>query len=100
MIALYSYGLHGEQVPYTFYNDSPREENYDEGEINTLVADQFMKYVANFVVRGNPNAKDLPYLSPYGANGTVLRIANYSVAPEVGPLPSERDAYWAKALYY
>ncbi|KAI9712910.1 MAG: hypothetical protein M1812_006779 [Candelaria pacifica] len=94
-------GLHGEETPYTFYNNGPEKDVYNFGTVNATVAETLQSWIVNFVATGDPNASGTPSIQPFGANRTLGLLANKGLGSSVtDPAGKARCDFWQKGLYY
>ncbi|KAL6253262.1 hypothetical protein RBB50_000985 [Rhinocladiella similis] len=85
--------LHGDDVPYTYYNGpNPLVKN------DTL-AIIMQKYFTNFAMKGNPNAPGLPPFSSYGPHATVQNLNLTFIDQTVDNAANSRCLWWQKGLY-
>jgi carboxylesterase type B len=93
-------GLHGEDVPYTFFNGDTSTS--DEGlPVNGTVAQVFQRYLTNFAITGKPTAQGYRDFAIYGQNDTVTNIALTGLGTQLrdpGAVP--QCEFWNKAPYY
>jgi cholinesterase len=93
-------GLHGEDIPYTFFNGDTSTSD-DGYPVNAFLATTLQRYITNFAILGTPNGVGVPYFPIYGPNSTVLEIASDELIITIpDDLANERCAWWQKALYY
>ncbi len=94
-------GLHGEDTPYTFYNDIPTQDVDGIGSVNGTVAKAFQDWILSFVSTGNPNGKGAVHLPVYGENRTMGLLSGKGLGVVVrDPAGAERCDFWEKALYF
>jgi carboxylesterase type B len=93
-------GLHGEDVPYTFFNGD--SSTSDEGlPVNASVAGVFQKYLTNFVVTGKPTALGSQDFTIYGQQDTVTNIGLTALGAQIkdpGAVPACQ--FWQEAPFY
>ena len=87
--------IHGQDVPYTYYNTS-----LPSPEIDPVIALAMQAYITEFAVSGNPNRKGFPDFPVYGeqANMLDLNVTGIKVIPD--DTDNFRCAWWQKALYF
>ncbi|KAI9770428.1 MAG: hypothetical protein M1840_003314 [Geoglossum simile] len=88
--------LHGQDVPYTFYNGDgkPTEE-----VVNATVAYVLQKYITNFAKTGVPDGPGVPQFPSYGDNSTVISLNATTISETRDPVSNARCEWWQKALY-
>ncbi|KAF2804763.1 alpha/beta-hydrolase [Mytilinidion resinicola] len=86
-------GVHGEDVPYTFY-DGP-----SPSVVNDTVAVVLQDWITTFAVAGVPSAEGLPSFPQYGLFGTAEDLNVTGVAPFHDP-GSNLRCYWLQNAYY
>ncbi|KAG9855447.1 carboxylesterase family protein-like protein, partial [Aureobasidium melanogenum] len=94
--------IHGQDVPYTFYNGNGSTEAATEGNTgvqDVAVALAMQKYITEFAKSSNPNRSGTPHFAMYGKNATVQALG-----PQIGPMgdpaAKARCDWWQKALIY
>lgn len=107
--AIYNYiftippGVHGQDIPYTFYNGGGKSLSVARPE----VAIQLQKYITNFVITGKPDGAGKvvgaePF-EPYGVNGTVellgMEGSEGMGSEREDPTKNERCDWWQRASY-
>jgi carboxylesterase type B len=65
-------GLHGQDVPYTYYN-GPNPTAVP----NPDIAIALQEYITNFAMTGDPNGPGVPHFPMYGDDATVQNL-NYT----------------------
>ncbi|OAP64298.1 hypothetical protein AYL99_00270 [Fonsecaea erecta] len=87
--------LHGQDVPYTFFN----------GVVNgtgvvASVAQELQRYIIDFVQTGSANGTGVPVFPLYGPKSveTVLNVTG--ITHMTDPDANRRCAWWQTALYY
>jgi carboxylesterase type B len=87
--------VHGQDVPYTYYNSS-----LPSPEIDPEIALAMQAYITEFAVSGNPNRKGFPNFPLYGteANLLDLNVTGIKLIPD--DTDNFRCAWWQKALYF
>ncbi|KAE9379793.1 alpha/beta-hydrolase [Stipitochalara longipes BDJ] len=92
--------LHGEDVPYTFFNGDTSTS--DEGlPVNGTVAKVFQKYLTNFAMTGNPTAVGYQDFVTYGQNVTLTNIGLTGLGTRMkdpGAVPQCK--FWQDAPFY
>ncbi|KAL8627583.1 hypothetical protein Q9189_006705 [Teloschistes chrysophthalmus] len=96
-------GLHGQDIPYTFYNGGGRSLSVARPE----VAIQLQKYITNFVITGKPDGTGkvvgTEAFDSYGTNGTVkvlgMEGTEGSGTEREDPTKNARCDWWQAASY-
>lgn len=93
--------LHGEELPYWFYNYGPTKDNYGYGKVNGTVAKGQQDWIVTFVASGDPNAEGNAPMPTYGEGQEMGLMANRGLGVSVkDPATKERCAFWNSAVYY
>jgi carboxylesterase type B len=89
--------LHGQDVPYTFYNAAgkPTKE-----VVNATVAYVLQKYITDFAETGAPNGSGVPKFVLYGDSSTVVNLNATTISDTRDPVSNTRCEWWQKALYF
>ncbi|KAH8814850.1 Alpha/Beta hydrolase protein [Xylogone sp. PMI_703] len=93
-------GIHGEDVPYTFFNGDTSSS--DDGlPVNATVAQAMQEYITSFAKTGNPNGKGkkIPMFPMYGNNSEVLDLSLDGFQVQKDTVANSRCDWWQKALY-
>ncbi|KIX94759.1 uncharacterized protein Z520_09449 [Fonsecaea multimorphosa CBS 102226] len=87
--------LHGQDVPYTFFNGPVNGSG-----VVAPVAQELQKYIVDFVQTGSANGTGVPFFPLYGPNAeeTVLNVTG--ITHMTDPDANRRCAWWQQALYY
>ncbi len=86
--------LHGQDVPYTFYNGpSPAVGN-------DTVAVALQQYITSFATDGRPSGPGLPVFPLLGTDNELISLDISSISEMSDPTANERCAWWQKALYF
>jgi len=88
-------GLHGFDVPYTFYNGVTADRTF-----NRTVAMALQEYLTSFAQNGVPSGVGFPNFPLYGASATELNLNISGIKSMMDPTDNPRCLYWQKALYY
>ncbi|RMY65726.1 hypothetical protein D0863_08922 [Hortaea werneckii] len=91
------YGLHGSDVPYTYFTTS------EESSVrNETVAIALQQYITQFAMSGTPNGDEtgIPYFKMYGDDATVQTLNVSRISEQMDPTANRRCNWWQKALYY
>ena len=91
--------LHGQDVPYTFFNGP------STSVVNDSVATEFQQFLTSFAETGDPNARPLakgvPLFPLYsGATTDIVDLEGTGIGIIKDPTANARCAWWQKALYY
>jgi carboxylesterase type B len=93
-------GLHGEDVPYTFFNGDTSTID-DAFAVNATVATAFQRYLVEFVMNGKPTSQGYEAFVTYGSNDTITNIAASGLGTQSkDPGASSQCAFWNQASYY
>ena len=88
------FGLHGTDVPYTFFNGpSP-------AVVNDKIAVALQEYITSFAVKGQPNGPGIPKFPLYGPNADIINLNTTTITQIMDDTFNERCKWWQKALYY
>ncbi|OAL38917.1 hypothetical protein AYO20_01668 [Fonsecaea nubica] len=87
--------LHGQDVPYTFFNGIVNGTG-----VVPQVAQALQRYIVDFVQTGSANGSGVPVFPLYGPNAveTVLNVTG--ITQMTDPDANPRCAWWQQALYY
>ena len=85
--------LHGQDVPYTFFNGPNKAVKSDA----TAIALQ--EYVTSFAIRGEPQVQGLPKFPLYGNDSEIINLNATSITQMVDPVANSRCLWWQKELY-
>jgi carboxylesterase type B len=88
-------GLHGSDVPYTFYNGVSEDPSF-----NATVARALQAYLTSFAQNGVPSAEGFPTFPVYGSTSTELNLNISGISTMRDSTDNARCQYWQKALYY
>ncbi|KAL8874457.1 MAG: hypothetical protein Q9174_000202 [Haloplaca sp. 1 TL-2023] len=86
--------LHGQDIPYTFFNGPDMEVVSDD----TALALQ--QYITSFAETGVPSGASIPRFPLYGDNSTIINLNATSITETMDPTANNRCLWWQKALYY
>ncbi len=86
--------LHGQDVPYTFYNGPGPEV------ANDTVAVALQQYITSFATDGRPSGPAFPMFPLLGTDNELISLNISSISEMMDPTANERCAWWQKALYY
>jgi carboxylesterase type B len=88
--------VHGQDVPYTYYNSS-----IPSTEIDPLVATTLQDFITEFAVSGDPNGRQGTTAFPvYGDDARMLDFNITGIRVLTDDTDNERCAWWQKALYF
>ena len=93
-------GVHGVDVPYTFFNGDTMTS--DDGlPVNATVAKALQHYVTEFAMTGKPNEAGVPFFPVYGSNSSTEVLTNSTAfgTQVTDTAANPRCSYWQKALY-
>ncbi|KAL1623549.1 hypothetical protein SLS56_008253 [Neofusicoccum ribis] len=96
-------GLHGQDVPYTYYNpDAPSISSYTGTATNQTVAFALQDYIISFAVSGIPDSPvdGLPGFPIYGEDAEVVSLNSSSISEAIDPAANARCKWWQLGLYY
>lgn len=88
-------GLHGFDVPYTFYNGVSADPTF-----NATVAMALQDYLTSFAQNGEPSGEGFPSFPLYGPSSTEINLNITGINPIKDPTANPRCLFWQKALYY
>jgi carboxylesterase type B len=88
-------GLHGFDVPYTFYNGVSVNPTF-----NATVAIALQEYLTSFVQNGEPSGEGFADFPLYGPSATELNLNISGIQTMMDPTANQRCLYWQKAPYY
>ena len=89
-------GVHGEDIPYTFFNGAPGAASADVIAPRTATALQ--EYITSFVINGQPSGPQLPFFPAYGSGATVQDLNATSIMEIRDPAANERCLWWQKGF--
>lgn len=93
--------LHGQDIPYTFYNGPNSSGFFDYGITDQSIAKAFQKYIVSFTTTGVPSSKNLPVFPQWGSddkNLLDLNVTGINVVKD--DTANSRCAWWQNAIYY
>lgn len=88
-------GLHGFDVPYTFYSGASAGPTF-----NATVATALQEYLTSFAQDGAPSGEGFPTFPLYGPSSTEMNLNITGLSTTTDPTDNPRCLYWQKALYY
>lgn len=106
-------GVHGTDLPYTFYEEGPDGEPV-EGPLplpikvkSKQLAKTFQTYVTNFVISGNPNvaidgnvrSDSLPEMKLGGKKRVILEFSNEGIREVGDPSHKEQCVWWQQGYF-
>ncbi|MCJ1356216.1 MAG: hypothetical protein MMC33_006210 [Icmadophila ericetorum] len=86
--------LHGQDVPYTFYNGP------NPSVANDTVAIALQEYITSFVETGTPSAPHILKFPMYGSNSQIIDLGTTKISQIMDDVIGSRCEWWQKALYY
>lgn len=90
-------GVHGQDVPYTFFNGDTSLGSYGR-VINEEVAETAQRWIVNFVMHGNPST-GVEAFAMYGYEGWMSNVGDSGQRQVVRDLAKdERCAWWQTAF--
>ncbi|KAJ9276844.1 hypothetical protein DTO280E4_5198 [Paecilomyces variotii] len=90
--------LHGQDVPYTFFNGS----NFFTGattDVNTTVAIAMQQYITSFVETGVPKSSIGPVFNEHGEKGTMMDFSDSGISETLDNTDNARCRFWQGAPY-
>lgn len=97
-------GLHGQDVPYTYYNaDAPSAgSGLSLTPTNQTVAFALQDYITTFAVTGIPDSPvdGLPAFPIYGPDAEIVSLNASSIGEAMDPTANARCRWWQLGLYY
>ena len=87
-------GIHGEDVPYTFYGGGLPNELV----IAPSTATALQEYITSFAIQGLPSGPGLPVFPAYGSQAQVENLNATSIMQIRDPAANERCLWWQKGL--
>ena len=91
--------LHGQDVPYTFYNGPNSSGYFNLGSPDQSIAKALQKYIVSFTASGVPSSKNLPVFSQWGNDKNLLDLNVTGINVVKDDTANSRCAWWQKALY-
>lgn len=94
------FGYHGEDIGYTFYDNTG--PSLSSLLLNTTVAVALQDYITTFAQNGAPSSPDvvgLPKFAMYGADASVQDLGLTNLNAVTDPNANSRCQWWQKALY-
>lgn len=86
--------LHGQDVPYTFFNGP------STAVLSDATAVALQEYITSFAETGVPSGPSIPSFPLYGNNSTIINLNATSITEIMDPTANARCLWWQKALYY
>lgn len=101
-------GLHGQDIPYTFFVPNTTETDSITGTlVDSAIALELQDYITSFAATGNPNVGSFgetegpsPQFVMYGAGGRARTLSDDGIGMTTDPAFNERCLWWQEALYY
>lgn len=91
--------LHGQDVPYTFYNGPNSTAIPGLGIPNQSIAEALQKYIVTFTATGVPSSENLPVFPQWGTDKNLLDLNVTGINVVKDDTANNRCAWWQKALY-
>ena len=93
-------GLHGVDVPYSFFNGNTTA--LDQGyPVNATVAYTLQDYITSFTMTGSPNTAGQPYFPIYGQNASTQVLGLEGLGTQITDTTANyRCDWWQKSLFY
>lgn len=90
-------GLHGSDVPYTYYNGGPATSSV----LNTTAAIALQDWIVTFATNGVPRTPDVPAAPKFvmWGNGTDEDLGLSTITHAADPTDNARCVWWQKGLY-
>ncbi len=85
--------LHGDDVPYTFYNGP------NSSAVPQSIAEALQKYIVTFTATGVPSSENLPVFPQWGTDKNLLDLNVTGIKVVKDDTANSRCAWWQKALY-
>ena len=83
--------LHGQDIPYTFYNG---------GSVPLpQIAQALQTYITDFAIKGDPNGPGVPGFQTWGPSANEENLNVTGIMMQIDPTANERCRWWQKALY-
>ncbi|MCJ1395754.1 hypothetical protein MMC18_008640 [Xylographa bjoerkii] len=86
--------LHGQDVPYTFFNGP------NTAVMNDTIAVALQEYLTSFAIHGVPSGPGIPVFPLYEADAEVLNLNATSIFDIMDPNANARCLWWQKALFF
>ena len=87
-------GLHGSDIPYTFFN-AP-----NPAVLNDKIAVALQEYLTSFAVKGQPSGPGIPSFPLYGPSAQEINLNTTMITQKMDETANDRCRFWQKALYY
>jgi len=90
-------GLHGEDIPYTYFNGP------SSSVVNATAAIALQDFIVTFAEGGAPESPDVPNapaFGVYGINSTVENIGASDITRIKDTVANSRCDWWQRALYF
>ncbi|KAJ5414796.1 hypothetical protein N7509_001423 [Penicillium cosmopolitanum] len=96
--------LHGQDVPYTFYNNGSSSASSESSSLssiaNVTVALAMQDFFASFVQHGVPNSHLAPAFKMYSKQGLLMNLDKNTIQEVQAPMNNARCRFWQTAPYY
>ncbi|MCJ1410086.1 hypothetical protein MMC19_004171 [Ptychographa xylographoides] len=87
--------LHGQDVPYTFFNGP-----VPGTVLNDTIAIALQEYITSFAINGVPSGPGIPMFPMYGAGAEEINLNATTISEMVDSNANARCLWWQKALYF
>jgi carboxylesterase type B len=87
-------GLHGEDIPYTFFNGP------STSVVNNTIAVALQEYITSFAINGVPSGPGIPTFPMFGSGGIDINFNATTISDILDPNANARCNWWQKALYF
>lgn len=91
-------GIHGSDVPYTFFGTNLAADNVRV--TSTPVAVALQKYITSFVESGVPGGPQLPRFPMYGSNSQIQDLKVTGITQIMDDTANARCKWWQLGLVY
>ncbi|KAF2146992.1 uncharacterized protein K452DRAFT_293488 [Aplosporella prunicola CBS 121167] len=98
-------GLHGQDVPHTYYDPGSAPSSGDGGVAATLpfnvtVAEALQDYITTFAITGQPDSAldGLPKFTKYGSDASVVGLSQGGISLQKDTAANERCKWWGENL--
>lgn len=91
-------GVHGLDIPYTFFGTDVAAYNAEVASQTVAVALQ--EYITSFVENGAPGGPQLPRFPLYGSNSRILDLNATSITEVMDDTANARCRWWQLGLIY
>lgn len=92
--------LHGQDIPYTFYNGPNSPGFFNLGIPDQSIAEALQKYIVSFTATGVPSSKNLSVFPQWGNDKNLLDLNVTGINVVKDDTANSRCTWWQNALYY